>query len=249
MCQETRKAFPCHPKQRVSQSLGTIPGTHGGGSALLPRAGTGWDRESVPLSPPALLPTAWLPVRAGPVCSAGVWRLQGLLPSTFRQPWAGCRTRGHGDVFEENTSLKVPRLSLARGCCLCSATHVEQENTGISDFTGSSCSRGFIRNWAEVTNAAEPVPFASQVTSGALAELLNTTWPRIPSVQPSQQQVFHYPTPHQHPELFWSHPCLCCPLGWKSCVLTVFQTLLSLPQLCFPTPFPTLCSTKARGKA
>lgn len=122
MCQITRKAFLCHPNQRMSQFLGTIPAKHRGGSA-----GTG------NLSRYPLLPSSQLPgflCELGAVFSAGFLEAAGP-PAKHISAALGWLEDSGRDVFEENSLLKIRRLSLALGCGPCSATHTEQENTGF----------------------------------------------------------------------------------------------------------------------
>lgn len=128
-----------HPSQRVSQFLGTIPTKHGGGNA-----GTG-NPSRCPLLPSSQLPGFLLEL--GAVCSAGFLKTAGPPAKHISAALGWLQDLGtRRDVFEENILLKIQRLSLAWGCCQCSASH---EKHWISDFPGSLS--GLIRNWAEVT--------------------------------------------------------------------------------------------------
>lgn len=109
ICQETRKAFPCHPKQRLRQFLGTIPAEHGGG-----RAGTGTP-SCCPLLPSSHCLASCVSQglfaqlafgSAGPPAKA-ISAALGCLE--------GSGTRGDG--LEENALLGIARPSLAQSCC------------------------------------------------------------------------------------------------------------------------------------
>lgn len=85
-----------------------------------------------------------------------------------------------------------------------------------------------------MAKVAKAEPLAAQVTSGELAELSEPARPRAPSC-PGRASLAaagaHYTHQPQNSGHFWSHPCLCCPVGWESCDLTASQTLLSLSWL------------------
>lgn len=153
----------------MSQFLGTIPAEHRGGSA-----GTG-NPSRCPLLPSSQLPGFLCEL--GAVCSAAFLEAAGPPAKHISAAPGWLEDSGtRGDVFEENT---LPRIRSGLRAVLCHTGGAGKRR--IPDGTGSSCGSGFIRNWGEVTNAAEAVPFAAKVAAGAPAELLKTTGARIPS--------------------------------------------------------------------